>query len=115
MSNSAFGQIGGNMSTRSGFTASLVVLGSIFATFFLVVEPAMAQEGLRSQVNFQVTGLIPKDSSGTDSNGDAIMDHSPNLPVFLPATRFTSIDGRRWRVTMASAATQRHTPDPLVL
>src|SRR5262249_26108741 len=48
MSNSAFGQIGGNMSTRSGFTASLVVLGSIFATFFGVVEPAMAQEDLRS-------------------------------------------------------------------
>jgi len=88
MSNSAFGQIGGNMSTRSGFTASLVVLGSIFSTFFGVVEPAMAQEDLRSQVNFQVTALIPKDSSGTDSNGDAIMDHSTKSAGFLAGYTF---------------------------
>ena len=88
MSNNAFGQNGGNMKRRSNLTVSLIALGSVFTTFCLIAEPAMAQEGLRSQVNFQVTGLIPKDSSGTDSNGDAIMDHTAKSAGFLAGYTF---------------------------
>jgi Outer membrane protein beta-barrel domain len=76
------------MKRHSGFTVSLIVSASIFATFFLIAEPAMAQEDLRSQVNIQVTGLIPKDSSGTDSNGDAIMNHSNKSAGFLAGYTF---------------------------
>jgi hypothetical protein len=76
------------MKRRSGFTVSLIVSASIVATFFLIAEPAMAQEDLRSQVNIQVTGLIPKDSNATDSNGDPITSHSNNSAGFLAGYTF---------------------------
>jgi outer membrane immunogenic protein len=76
------------MKRRSGFTVSLIVSASIVATFVLIAEPAMAQEDLRSQVNIQVTGLIPKDSNATDSNGDPITSHSNNSAGFLAGYTF---------------------------
>jgi len=43
----------------------------------------MAQEEVRSQVNLQLTGLVPGDTSGMDASGNPITDHASRSGGFL--------------------------------
>jgi len=52
------------------FNRKLIGFAGVLAVTLVIAGTAMAQEEMRSQVNLQFTGLVPKDSSG---NG--IADH----------------------------------------
>src|SRR5262249_50036933 len=66
----------------------------------------MAQEETRSQVNLQLTGLIPKDSSGTDTNGNGITDQATRSVGFLAGYTFKL---NRWAAVEGDYGFSRNT------
>jgi len=85
---------------------SSIALAVVFATLFLIARPAMAQEEMRSQVNLQFTGLIPKDSSGTDFNGNGITDHGSRSGGLLAGYKFSL---NRWAAVEGNYGFSRDT------
>ena len=76
------------MKRRMDSTMNLITSGIILTSLVLMAVPAMAQEETRSQVNLQLTGLIPKDSSATDTNGSGITDQATRSVGFLAGYTF---------------------------
>jgi len=64
-------------------------LTAVIAGLLATALPAMAQEEIRSQVNLQLTGIVPKDSSGIDSSGNPITDHGTRSGGFLVGYTFS--------------------------
>ena len=94
------------MKTRVNYTTGLIALGSIVISMLLMALPAWAQEEVRSQVNLQVTGLVPKDSSGTDSSGNGITDHASKSGGILAGYTFNL---NRWAAVEGDYGFSRHT------
>ena len=88
--------------SKSRLTRLAILLGTVF----VVALPVMAQENLRSQANFQFMGLIPKDTSGTDINGNPISDHATRSGGFLVGYTF---DLNRWAAVEGNYGYSRDT------
>ena len=79
----------------------LVGFVGVFAVTLVLAGTAMAQEEMRSQVNLQFTGLIPKDSSG---NG--ITDHTTRSGGLLAGYTFNL---NRWTAVESDYGYSRNT------
>jgi len=75
------------------FNRKLIGFAGVLAVTLVIAGTAMAQEEMRSQVNLQFTGLVPKDSSGKGITDDVTKSGGLLAGYTFNLNRWAAVEG----------------------